>query len=126
MNEADTIKEPVTAIRIESNPLKQRDLLKCVCCQQGLMHDQAMTCFRIRLTRYIFDMQAIRRQHGLEMSFEPAPMLASIMGPDPDLALPLDPGFEALICEGFAMKSTVWEVAESGSVDDGETTELEK
>jgi len=126
MNEVDTIKEPVQVKKIESQPMKQRDLLKCVCCRQGLMHDRAMTFFRIRLTRFILDMQAIRRQHGLEMSFEPAPMLASIMGPDPDLALPLDPGFEALICEGCAMKSTVWEVAESGSVDDGETTDLEK
>jgi|GEM_PF-1198764 len=39
----------------------------CVICNRGLMHDNALTFYRIILSACVADLRSIQQQHGLEM-----------------------------------------------------------
>jgi hypothetical protein len=56
-----------------------------------------MFFYRVRVEQFILDIAAIQRQQGLEMAMGGAAPLASIMGPDEDLATGMGE-HTALIC----------------------------
>lgn len=76
--------------------MKQRELTKCLRCGEGMMHAGSITFFRVRIERFVVDLDAVRQQHGLELQIG---ALATHMGPDRDLAVPLGPPAEGLVCE---------------------------
>lgn len=83
--------------------LKRRDIKPCALCGQGVMHDGQITFYRLTLDRYVVDMRAIERQHGLEL-YMGSPAIAHVMGPDEDLAKRLPEGVgPVLVCQSCAM-----------------------
>ncbi len=67
--------------------LKRREITPCACCGKGLAKGGPIL-YRLQLERFVLNPQAIQHAAGLEMMIGPA--LASIMGPDADLAAHLD------------------------------------
>lgn len=102
---------PVKTFAIE--PLKQRDLLKCVLCRKGVMHNHSITFYRLRLSEFIVYLPAVQRQDGMERMLAPASFLAGIMGPDEDMALPLREGIEFHLCTDCAFTCTVASIVET-------------
>ena len=97
--------ENITEVEIKG--LKQRDIKKCAVCDNGVMHNQMMSFYKVQISRFIVDLNAVRRQHGLEAYFHQMPALAGIMGPDEDMSLPIGKGIEFIMCEHFAAQNTV-------------------
>lgn len=50
------------------------------------MHSRQITFTRVTIERYVVDVGAVQRQHGLEMMMGGAAFLAQTMGPNEDLA----------------------------------------
>lgn len=104
--------------QVPAEPLKQRDIVHCVCCRQGVVHSGSITFYRLRLTRYFVDMQAVQRQLGLEQMMGPTSFVAGVLGPDEDLALPVGTECEVLLCDACASKMVPMMVFEmAGEVD---------
>jgi hypothetical protein len=78
---------------------KQSDIQPCAICHKGLMHAGIPLFYRIKLQRFGLDKQAIQRQTGLEMMLGRAAALAAVMGPNEDIAQPIDEPRTILICE---------------------------
>ena len=83
--------------------MKQTDIKPCIGCGQGVMHDNQLVFYRIEIDRMVADIGAIQRQHGLEMSMGAAAPLASIMGPDEDVAKSFAK-HEVLVCNECSFK----------------------
>lgn len=96
---------------IEGRPAKHRDLMKCVCCAQGMMANGDMTFYRVTLERMCVDMAAVQQQSGLEMMLGGNARLANVMGPDADIAKPLGPGVQVFVCDRCAIDNVLMEVA---------------
>lgn len=77
--------------------IKREDIQPCLLCGEGLMHDNAMTFTRVTVERFVVDLSALRRQHGLEMMIG-NPFVAHVMGPHEDLAVALGEPVSGLIC----------------------------
>ena len=84
-------------------PFKQEHIKNCIGCNKGVAHDGEITFYRISFDIMMFNAAAIKRQHGLEMMVGSA-MIASIMGPNEDLAVALGQPIHALVCDGCASK----------------------
>jgi hypothetical protein len=94
------------------NAIKQRDLQPCRLCGRGVMHAGAVTFHRVTVERFVVNVPAVRRQHGLELMVGP---LAQFMGPDRDLAQSHDDlRHMALVCEtcAAALQLSVFELTE--------------
>lgn len=81
--------------------MKRDDIKPCILCGEGVLHDNNLTFYRIKLTRMIVDVGAVNRQAGLEMMVG-SPAIANIMGPDEDLAQPIMEEIDVLVCEPCA------------------------
>ncbi len=66
------------------------------------MHSGSFLFYRLRLERLAVNLPAVQRQHGLEQ-FLGSAVLADVMGPGEDIAVPLSAASEVLICEECAM-----------------------
>lgn len=73
------------------------------------MHGGRVTTTRVRVTRLAADLEAIRRQHGLEMLVG-SPAVAFHLGQQEELLKPLGPEETFLVCDGCAMAMTLAEV----------------
>jgi len=100
------------------NNLKQSDLEKCIICEKGIMHENNIQFFRIKIANYIVDTEAARRQHGLEMSMGAAAPLARIMGTDPDIAIGVNET-ESTICQGCFLTVSLAVAWEASGDNDG-------
>jgi hypothetical protein len=78
--------------------MKQEEIKKCAHCKQGVMHTGLPLFWRISVERFGIDMQAVQRQHGLEL-VTGSPVLARVLGPDEDLATPVMDKKEFILCE---------------------------
>lgn len=83
--------------------MKQSELKNCHICGKGLMHDHQIYFYKVKVEQFVFDLSAIQRQHGLEMSMGASAALAQIMGPDNDLAQGTGE-VEVLICAEHLLK----------------------
>jgi hypothetical protein len=81
--------------------MKAKDIQNCAVCQKGLMHAGMPLFWRIKLQRMGLDRRAIEQTAGLEMMMGSV-ALARVMGPDPDIAKPVDDEHEVLVCEHCA------------------------
>lgn len=77
-----------------------RESANCQFCGQPFGHTGLPFFWRVKLTRYGVDLDAIKRQSGLEM-FLGSPELAGVMGPDEEMAKAIIEK-EVTICEECA------------------------
>lgn len=97
--------------------MKEHDLsLSMVCgrCNKSVVHTGVPLFWRVKVERFGIDLQAVKRQQGLGM-FLGSHALASVMGPDEDLAKPVMETVEISLCEDCAMNMTVVMAAENGN-----------
>lgn len=85
--------------------MKQRELHKCCLCGKGVMHAHDVSFFRVQIERFVIDLGAVQRQHGLEQMLGGHAGIAAAMGPDEDVAKPLDRVNNAIVCEPCARDS---------------------
>ena len=91
--------------------MKQKEIQPCAVCGKGVMHDNLMTFYRVKLDYMIVNLPAIQRQTGLEMMLGGNAMIAHAMGRDEDIAIPLhEQSF--LLCFHCAMEHPVAALAE--------------
>lgn len=84
--------------------MKEGELRKhceCSLCQKKIGESGLPIFWTVTINRYGLNADALRRQMGLGMIIG-AP-LASVMGPDEDLASPLGPPVKLTICERCAV-----------------------
>src|SRR5690606_14308926 len=92
--------------------MKKREFKKCANCQKGMMHSGNPVFYRVSVERMCMDVPAVQRQHGLELMFNGEAALASIMGPDEDLAKPIGDKEEVLVCQDCSIKTSVAAITE--------------
>ena len=85
--------------------MKKSEIKKCGFCKKGVMHNQDLTFYRVTASRSIINVGAIQRQNGLEMFMGNA-AIASVMGPDEDMAEEITKFEDVFICESCAMDSS--------------------
>jgi len=88
---------------------KRQDVKPCGACGEPLGHAGPIF-HRVKVERLIFNVAAIREQAGLEMMLG-SPLLASVMGPDRDLATELQTD-EALVCQTCYLSHTLGELVD--------------
>ena len=82
--------------------MKRRDIKPCISCGQGVMHENNIVFYRVKLEQFIADVNAIRQGAGLEMMLGGNAAIAAALY-DPDLAQRLSEG-EALLCQPCFLK----------------------
>lgn len=86
--------------------MKQSEIEKCVICGKGVMHSGNICFYRIKIERMGVKVKAVQRQHGLELMLGSA-VLASIMGPDEDLAVSITGPDKAIVCDECAIEKSM-------------------
>jgi len=104
------------------NERELREAADCAVCGKGIGHAGLPLFWRLKIERFGVDMNALRRQSGLE-TFLGSVALAQIMGPGEDMAKSLMEPVEITVCEPCALESiTLAHLAEMG-VDEKPTKE---
>jgi hypothetical protein len=85
-----------------SRAMKQTDFTPCARCGKGVMHTGLPMFYRVTVEHMGIDVQAARRQMGLEMMLGGAGRIANVMGPDEDMGLPIGSANQGLFCETCA------------------------
>jgi len=70
------------------------------------MHSGDFLFYRVTIKRFAVDMRKVKRQAGLEMMLG-SHILANVMGPDEDLAVPIGDPATGIICQSCAFVSHV-------------------
>lgn len=96
--------------------LKQRDFAPCALCGRGVAACGHVHFYRVRMEQFVFDANAIRRQHGLETMLGQAAALAQALGPDEDLAKRVSVT-EQLVCGECALTSDALSRLQDGGRD---------
>jgi hypothetical protein len=94
------------------NEIKQRDLQPCRLCGHGVMHAGDISFHRITIERFVVNVGAVQRAHGLELQIG---ALAQFMGPDEPMARTADElRTTAFVCQpcALALQLSVFELAE--------------
>jgi hypothetical protein len=76
----------------------------CSACGKKVLAAGLPLFWRVTIERFGVDMQACQRQQGLSMMLG-SPALASVMGPDEDLAKPVMDKVVATVCESCVLSS---------------------
>lgn len=82
--------------------MKEEELRKhtdCSICKKKIGHTGLPLFWRVGVERFGVDMNAVRRQEGLAMQLGGNAFLASVMGPDEDLAKPMMDKLTLTLCE---------------------------
>lgn len=82
--------------------LKERDLTPCAVCGKPLTHDRSIAFYRVTIERFVLDPNAISRQVGLGVRLR-SYALASIMGPNEDMAKQMSAHPPANVCDTCAI-----------------------
>ncbi len=91
--------------QLEREGMKAGELRKaasCVCCGKKILRGIPMF-WRVTIDRFIVDLNAVRRQSGLEMMLNSV-ALAGVMSPDEDMAKPVMKPVTLTICEDCGME----------------------
>ena len=100
-----------------------RRLAECTMCEQPLGKTKLpFAFFKVTTERFLVDMKAIQRQQGLGMHMGNA-ALASVMGPNEDMAKAVSPPKVFMICEGCMQDNSMLRIymAALGGDDNEET-----
>jgi len=90
--------------------MKQSEFQKCGSCGNGMAHNGQITFWRVSAERFMLNLKAVQRKHGLEMYFgggQAGATLANVMGTDEDLAVILFPKRDFLLCEKCASEKSI-------------------
>lgn len=90
--------------------MKERELravAKCHICDKGFGHTGLPLFWRVQVTRYGVDADAVRRQDGLTAMLGGHAALAQIMGTDDDMAKPIGDSTTITVCESCATDKSV-------------------
>ncbi len=82
--------------------LELREHATCVLCGNKIMASGIPLFWRVTVERFGVDLRAVERQQGLTMMLGD-PYLASVMGPDEDMATPFMPPVVLTVCEPCAL-----------------------
>lgn len=102
--------------------MKQTDFKPCAGCGKGVMHNNVMIFYKINVANMAVNLDAVRRQHGLEMMMGSA-TIAHIMGPDEDMAQVVGTDHDGLVCLDCAMTKPVVELLQNMIRTDDENQE---
>lgn len=96
--------------------MKQKDIRKCAVCGLGVMHAGGVAFYRVTVEHMVVDMRAIQQQAGLEMMLG-SPALATVMGPDRDIANRLGDPVEVMFCQecGITPETSIAQILETKS-----------
>lgn len=86
--------------------MKRNEIQKCCLCNQGVMHSRQITFTKLMIERFVVNLGAVQRQHGLEMMLGGAAFIAQTMGPDEDLAEGTGPK-TLLVCDQCGINRSV-------------------
>ena len=101
--------------------MKRKEIEPCAICGKGVMHDNMLTFYRVKLDYMIGNIPAIQRQAGLDMMLGNA-AIAHVMGLDEDIAIPMhEQSF--LLCFDCAVQHQVAALAEIINEKKAETDE---
>jgi hypothetical protein len=104
----------------KENEMKSIELKPCTNCGKGLLHTGVPLFWRVNIERFGVDLNAARRQVGLEQFFgggSVGAVMATTMGPQEDIAKSLGDADVVLLCEDCAMRNTpVAVLAEMASI----------
>jgi hypothetical protein len=92
--------------------MKKNELKKCAECGKGMMHSGNPIFYRVAVERMCVNLPAVERHHGLELMLGRNAALASVMGPDEDIAVPLGARISVLVCQDCSIKLSVAHLAE--------------
>lgn len=87
--------------------MKESELRKyatCSACQKGIGHTGLPLFWRVTIERFGVNVHAARRQDGLAAHLG-SPLLASIMGPDEEMTMPMMDAITLSLCETCALQS---------------------
>ena len=82
---------------------EMRQYSKCASCHKPILHGGLPLFWRLRIERFGVDVNAVRRQDALG-TYMGNHLLASIMGPDEDMATPVMEAVTVAICEPCAVQ----------------------
>lgn len=99
--------------------MKQNEFKPCASCGEGIMHAADITFFKLNVQYMIVDIDAVKRQHGLEMMMGGASPIAQVLGPNEDIAVPAGDPEEILICLQCSLKLNIWELIELNKDEEG-------
>lgn len=80
-----------------------RQLSTCAVCGKKLLHAGLPLFWRVTIERFGIDIGAVRRLDGLAAMLG-SPQLASIMGPDEDMAKPVMDSVRLVMCDPCAVE----------------------
>lgn len=80
-----------------------REIATCIMCGKPFGHTQKMFFWRLTIERYAVNINAVQRKTGLEMLLG-NPYLATVMGPNEDMASIIGEPDKVTICEDCGMK----------------------
>jgi len=92
--------------------MKQDELSKCVFCREGVMHGGNPFFYRVKIDHMAIDLNAVRRQHGLEMMMGAVAAVARVMGPNEDMALEASTTDSFLVCQDCGIDKGIARAAE--------------
>ena len=104
--------------------MKRKDIKPCVLCGKGMMHDNNILFYKVRLTRLGVNLGAVQQRMGLEMMLG-SPVLAGVMGPDEDLATKIT-SQEFLVCDTCALERSLVLCHLDEIASEAETPKLEE
>jgi hypothetical protein len=90
--------------------MKQNELKKCATCGKGVMHSGDLIFYRVTVERMCVNLPAVQRQAGLEMMLGGHAAIAAVMGPDEDMAAPLNERATFIVCQDCSVSSCVAEL----------------
>jgi len=82
--------------------MKQTEIKPCALCGEGVLHNNQIMFFSIKIKRMVANVGAVQRQAGLEMMLGGNATLANVMGPDDDMAKAIEEQ-DALVCMSCAL-----------------------
>ena len=93
--------------------IELRRHLKCDCCGNVINHSGIPIFWKVKVDRFMVDASAVNRQRGLGL-FLGSQSLASVMGPDEDLAKSIMDPREITLCDECAVTRPIAVVLENG------------
>lgn len=93
--------------------MKKKDIKLCAFCGEGMMHDNNILFYRVKIERLGINLRGVQKTHGLETFFgggRAGAALAGVMGTDPEIAKVVTSD-EALICDECAIEKKIHCVA---------------
>lgn len=87
--------------------ISREDIKPCAMCGKGLMHTGLPLVWKITMHRLGLDVNALRREQGLEMMMGGAAPLARAFSPNNEFGLEIEKPITVMVCEPCALEQRV-------------------